>query len=100
MFCDVLFPAATAASSNALTSPSLNLHPNAPRLSSSCRVFFAPGIGVVSFDKHQLMATCAGLFPPRSSPTARITLRSPGSAGNTSLYANPLSPGGGFSTPY
>jgi hypothetical protein len=54
----------------------------------------------VSFDKHQLMATCAGLFPPRSSPTARITLRSPGSAGNTSLYANPLSPGGGFSTPY
>jgi hypothetical protein len=69
-------------------------------------MFFAPGIGVVSLHRHQFKATCGKVFGTPvllsvcSFPTIRITSSNPGNAGNTSLYAKPRNPGGGFCVEY
>lgn len=48
----------SATSARAACSPLVRRHPNAPRLPSACCKFFAPGIGIVSWQIHQLIATC------------------------------------------
>lgn len=49
---------ASAISARAACSPLVRRHPSAPRLPSACCKFFAPGIGIVSWQIHQLIATC------------------------------------------
>jgi hypothetical protein len=71
MFCDVDVPTLSDASSSAATSTADNRHPSAPRLSSSCRMDFTPGMGVVSLQRHQLIATCGSVFP-RASPISFV----------------------------
>ena len=58
MFCSIPLGATSEASSRAATSAEDMRQPKAPRASSACLRFFAPGIGIVSLHKHQLMATC------------------------------------------
>ena len=58
MFCSIPLGAISEASSRAATSAEDMRQPRAPSASSACLKFFAPGIGIVSLHKHQLMATC------------------------------------------
>ena len=66
----------TASSSS--TSSCLSLHPMLPAADAACLALLTPAIGSAPLARHQLSATCAGVFgaaPPSSAcalPTARI----------------------------
>jgi hypothetical protein len=57
MFCTMLLLQRVAAASSSATSPLLNRQPRAPRFSLACARSFAPGIGTVPLQMHQLIAT-------------------------------------------
>lgn len=60
MFCTMPFFMLCAATSSAASSLRLSRQPRAPRFSCACDKSFAPGMGTVPLQMHQLMDTCGG----------------------------------------